>query len=115
MARDLVTGYPLAGVLFQEADENVGRALAQVPRNERSLVADAPEEFVLVAAGKRRLSRQHFVKQYSKGPPIYCLVVFQPLNYLQIIEKLIRASLQRKVQIFTVFKFLLEFDNETPV
>ena len=48
------------------------------------LVADAPEEFVFVAAVEGRLADDHFVEEDAERPPVDALVVLQPFDDLNV-------------------------------
>lgn len=50
------------------------------------LVANAPEQVILVATGKGRLADEHFVKENPERPPVDALVVFQPFYHLEMCE-----------------------------
>lgn len=65
-------------------------------------VADAPEELVLVATVKRRLTHYHFVEQDAKRPPIYALVVleaFDNLKFVKMHKKLLKKSSSNEVKL----------------
>ena len=46
------------------------------------LVADRPEQLVLVATVERRLPDQHLVEEDAKGPPVHAVRVLHPLDDL---------------------------------
>ena len=61
----------LLGLLGEEAGE-VGL-----------LVADRPEQLVLVAAVEGRLADEHLVEEDTEGPPVHAVGVLHPLDDLR--------------------------------
>ena len=56
--------------------------LGEEPREVGLLVADRPEQLVLVAPVERRLPDQHLVEQDAEGPPVHAVRVLHPLDDL---------------------------------
>lgn len=60
--------------------EQSQRLLGEIVREPRYLVADRPEQLVLVAATERRLADEHLVHQHTERPPVDGLIVLLPLR-----------------------------------
>ena len=60
---------------------------AEEPREVGLLVADGPEELVLVAAVEGRLADHHLVEEDAERPPVHAVRVLQTLNDLKLGEK----------------------------
>ena len=86
----------LLGLLGEEAGE-VGL-----------LVADRPEQLVLVATVERRLPDQHLVEEDAKGPPVHAVAVLQALDDLKHEQHV------QHVQLYMYFRSLmiLNMSNE---
>ena len=56
---------------------------AEEPREVGLLVADGPEELVLVAAVEGRLPDHHLVEEDAERPPVHAVRVLQALNDLK--------------------------------
>ena len=52
------------------------------------LIADGPEQFVLVTAVEGRLTDQHLVQEDAKGPPVHTVGVLQTFNDLGLKQKI---------------------------
>lgn len=57
------------------------RIFGYVVRIPWYLIADGPEQLVLVAAAERRLADQHFVQQHAERPPVDGLIVVLTLTF----------------------------------
>ena len=67
---------------FPYQDENWFRLFGKKTWIVGLFVANAPEEFVLIAAVEWRLSHNHFVEEDAKRPPINALIVFEAFDNL---------------------------------
>ena len=67
---------------FYQLQEVLGLP-AHEARVVRLLVADGPEELVLVAAVEGRLPDQHLVQEDPERPPVHAVRVLQPLDDLK--------------------------------
>ena len=63
--------------------EDIARLDGKEARVVRLLVADGPEEVLLVQAGEGRLANQHFIQKHPERPPVNALVVLLTFDDLE--------------------------------
>ena len=68
--------------MLPHQEQQLFRLLGEESWEVSLLVADRPEQLVLVAPVERRLTDQHLVEEDAEGPPVHAVRVLHPLDDL---------------------------------
>ena len=69
----------LIWIAVQQQGDDVHGLLGQKQWKDDTLIANVPQQLVLVGTGEWRLADQHLVEQHTEAPPVHRVVVFDAL------------------------------------